>query len=118
MLRRSFFKKCLTMGAGLIPSILSRKITHAGFLDRFSVDKGNSSVKAKRISLLGLKSKIIIGQDANILDKGDKVRKDITNKIIPESIKNLTGEKNTGNAWKALFSKDDVVGIKVNCLAG
>ena len=30
----------------------------------------------------------------------------------------LTGEKRRGSAWRSLFSPDDVVGIKLNCLAG
>lgn len=117
MFRRNFFKKILAIGSGFFLAA-SRKISQGGILDSLTGNRINSPAKTKRISIPGLKSKIIIGQDANILGKDGRVRKDVAGGMLSQSIKALTGEKDAGAAWKVFFNKDDVVGIKLNCLAG
>lgn len=39
-------------------------------------------------------------------------------RMLDESVKRVTQEQSRATAWGRLFSKRDVVGIKVNCLAG
>jgi len=118
MLRRKFFKRLFAVGSGFFPFVASKKIAQAELFDWLLGNRNSSSSKTARSPRLNSKSKIIIGQDRAILDKNGVVNKDLARKIISESLKSLTGEKDVANAWKALFSKDDTVGIKLNCLAG
>jgi uncharacterized protein (DUF362 family) len=43
---------------------------------------------------------------------------DIVNKMVDEGMFALTGEKTTADAWRILFSPNDIVGIKINPLGG
>ena len=38
--------------------------------------------------------------------------------MVFDSVKALTGAQTHKAAWSSLFRKDDVVGLKLNCLAG
>ena len=51
-------------------------------------------------------------------DNGRMVREDIVQVMVDEGIRSLTGEADTGEAWKGLFpgiTGNSVIGIKVNC---
>ncbi|MBI4720778.1 MAG: DUF362 domain-containing protein [Chitinivibrionia bacterium] len=39
-------------------------------------------------------------------------------RLVDRSVTTLTGIDDAGEAWRSLFAPNDVVGIKVNCLAG
>ena len=118
MIRRNFFKKLLSLGTGFFSFAGFKNIASGSLSDWLYPQKSGANLKTRKIPKLGLKSKIIIAQDSKILAKNGIAKKDATKKLISESIKNLTGEKDELNAWKSLFGKDDIVGIKINCLAG
>ena len=118
MFRRKFLKRFLVIGASLLSFNGFKKNAHGELPEWLWGNKKNTPSKIKKISKSGAKAKVIIGQDKEILDKEGRARKDLARKIISESIKALAGEKDVANAWKALFNKDDTVGIKLNCLAG
>ena len=45
-----------------------------------------------------------------------KYNPDAVSRAFTEGLKELTGESNSKNVWASMFSPDDVVGIKINCL--
>ncbi len=61
------------------------------------------------------KSKVVSVSSDNILT-GEKYNPDVVHRVYEAGLKELTGEKTLKNAWSSLFSSEDVVGIKINCL--
>src|SRR4030066_951354 len=45
-----------------------------------------------------------------------KYNPDAGNRACEAGMKELTGQKTAADAWASLFSPDDVVGIKINCI--
>jgi uncharacterized protein (DUF362 family) len=62
-------------------------------------------------------SKVVVASRASVADSG-KVNASEIAKLLNESVVAATGKADTRAAWKNLFSPQDVVGIKVNGLAG
>jgi len=63
-------------------------------------------------------SKVVIAQNDLVRDKNKKLMGDQVEKLLNRTIENLFEVSKSGKAWQQLFNKNDVVGIKVNCLAG
>ena len=118
MLRRKFFKTFLTISTTFPFFLFSRKSAQGDIFDLFLGDRSKSSSKFKKNVKLSSKSRVVISQSSEARNSNGRLRKEVARKIISESLKALTGEKDAGTAWKVLFNKDDVVGIKLNCLAG
>src|SRR6266566_145144 len=53
--------------------------------------------------------------DAVIDSSTERVDRAIVNRMLSEGMRSLTGAGDDRAAWGAFFSRDDVVGIKVNC---
>lgn len=51
----------------------------------------------------------------DILSEGKYVP-DVVGRVFAAGMKELTGQKTPSDAWSSLFSPDDVVGIKINCI--
>ena len=64
------------------------------------------------------KSRVVFGYSDKMIDAEQRVDQATISKVIEETMVRLTGTKNSTDAWKSLFDKKDVVGIKVNCAAG
>ena len=62
-------------------------------------------------------SKVIISQDATVF-QGDTIDHAVVNRMIAQGITKLLGTADAESAWKKLFRPNDIVGLKVNCLAG
>ncbi len=63
------------------------------------------------------KSRVVVATDASAFAKGT-VNKPVLGKMLGRALAKLTETNSGALAWKKLFSPDDVVGIKVNCLFG
>ena len=63
-------------------------------------------------------SKIVIAQNDLVRDNDKKLQGDQVEKLLDIAVENLFEVSTSEKAWRQLFSKNDVVGIKVNCLAG
>lgn len=63
------------------------------------------------------KSRVIIATDAAVMDRGQIVDR-VLDRMIAKGIVELTGAEDAASGWKTLFSPEDVVGIKINCLFG
>jgi len=108
--RRTFLKTAAALGlaAG------SAKLVGCGG-EQTAVDAGTDAAAAFRRSLAG--SQVVSARDENALRDG-QVNRVVVRRLVAESVKRLTGASSEADAWRALFSPEDTVGIKVNCLAG
>jgi len=75
------------------------------------------SVKRTSVAYGAPKSRVVIAHRSDLRKSGKKISGDGVQKLLDSAVENLFQEKSSA-IWKKLFSKDDVVGLKVNCLAG
>jgi hypothetical protein len=64
------------------------------------------------------KSRIVLGYSDKVLNAQGQPDRLIVSNLVHGSVKRLTGKDGIDAAWKSLFGRDDVVGIKVNCACG
>lgn len=63
-------------------------------------------------------SQVVIAKNDSVHDKNGKLVGDRVHRLLNSAIENFFEVSKPENAWRQLFTKTDVVGIKVNCLAG
>lgn len=97
--RREFLKGAAVAGAAIVGI--------PGTLDAAEKALGGSG-----------KSRVVIARDAAVMAADGQIRTAALEKMLNRCMTKLTGEPNAISSWKKLFSPDDVVGIKVNCLFG
>lgn len=68
-----------------------------------------------KIKNLSEKSTIVSVAAEDMLHR-QKYNPDAVHRAFTNGLKEMTGENTLVNAWSSLFSPDDVVGIKINCL--
>ncbi|OGC09000.1 hypothetical protein A2V82_02515 [candidate division KSB1 bacterium RBG_16_48_16] len=102
--RRDFLKKstALALASSCIPRQLSA----------FS-----SGLPSPQIRPVGDKSRVVIASRSDAKDNNNRYVGMNVARLVDAAVENLYRE-NAQKVWKKLFSKDDVVGLKVNCLAG
>lgn len=61
--------------------------------------------------------RVVIAKDPNVFRLNGKIDENVLGTMLDNAMERLTG-KSPPDAWSNLFSRQDVVGIKVNCLAG
>lgn len=64
------------------------------------------------------KSRVVMTTDAAAMSAEGQVNKAVLGKMLGKSMAKLTGTDSGAKAWKKLFTPQDVVGIKINCLFG
>lgn len=64
------------------------------------------------------KSRLVIANDTAVLKGEGEIVQSVLDKMLDKSVAKLTKASSGTEGWQKLFSKDDVVGIKVNCLFG
>jgi len=87
----------------------------------------NSTITAGGIALLG--NSLMCAKNKKLAEKstvvsaaaedmliGQKYNPEAVHRAFSTGLKEMTGENSFENAWSSLFSPDDVVGIKINCL--
>lgn len=62
-------------------------------------------------------SKVIIAQDSAVF-QGDTIFQKAVTQMLNTGMTKLLGTSDAKSAWSGLFTPDDIVGLKVNCLAG
>jgi hypothetical protein len=60
------------------------------------------------------KAKVVLIRESGVLTAGGKVQGEILRSMPEEALQALTGEREALSAWRRLFKKSDVVGIKSN----
>jgi uncharacterized protein (DUF362 family) len=63
------------------------------------------------------RSKVIIAQDSAVV-RGDAIQQQVVIHMLNKAITTLLDASDAKSAWNMVFSADDIVGLKVNCLAG
>jgi len=63
-------------------------------------------------------SRVVLARSDNLFGSDEQPDKKQIEEMLNRSMTNLLGIDDPAEAWRSLFSPDDVVGIKVNCIAG
>lgn len=98
--RREFLKQVALTGAAItaIPQI--------------------ASAAEKAVKGVDGKSRVIIASDPAVLKSEGEIVQSVLEKMLDRGVAKLTKTSTAVEGWKKLFSPDDVVGVKVNCLFG
>jgi len=64
------------------------------------------------------KSRVVIVKSKRVLNPGGGVDGEVLSAMVRSALFNLTGTSSAEKAWGSLFSPRDIVGIKVNAIAG
>ncbi len=63
-------------------------------------------------------SRVVVATDEKVFADRRSVDQGRTQDVVDRAVARLADERDAAAAWKAFVKPDDVVGIKVNCLAG
>ena len=74
-------------------------------------------------SLLGAgadapRSRVVIARDDALAPEPNRVDAAVAERLLDAAVTRLAGAESPEAAWRSLFTSRDVVGVKVNCLAG
>jgi len=64
------------------------------------------------------RSRVVCAQNDLVRDNNHKLKSAEVGKLLDRAMENLLEVNSATEAWQQVFSKDDIVGIKINCLAG
>ncbi len=84
----------------------------------FGLIPGCHGANDRQLKVQDIKNSVVIAQDDLIRDGNDKLIGDQVEKLLNRTIENLFQVSQPGKAWQQLFTREDTVGIKINCLAG
>ncbi len=98
--RRAFLKRIASAGQDAIMSATPVQVASAVLQQR----------KASK--------PMVVVERRNDVQANGTVRADVVKAMLFDAVRRITGQKADKNAWMALFKPTDVVGIKVNCIAG
>ncbi|MFB0519598.1 MAG: DUF362 domain-containing protein, partial [Acidobacteriota bacterium] len=68
--------------------------------------------------LLKKKTRVVIVRNPQVIAEGGRIDNRLLREMVWEGVKVACEKPTPSEAWQSLFRPDDVVGIKVNCLAG
>lgn len=88
-----------------------------GILKRFRGDSGRKADAGKNVSIKR-NSEVVICRKSILKGKSSGDLQQELQSIFEESVKALFNAADCRDALNSFFSKDDVIGIKINCLAG
>jgi uncharacterized protein (DUF362 family) len=109
--RRSF----LGSVAGTVASWLAGLAGAAKLMDAGTPGLASGAARAGTIPLPT--SRVVIAKDPLVIRKDGSIDTTVLEEMLDAAMEKLHG-RSPALAWAHLFSPDDVVGIKVNCLAG
>src|SRR3989338_3591911 len=99
--RREFLR---AVGAGLVSVVGAR--CNVPLQDESTAWAGTSS-----------RSKLVIARHEKFLGGDGEANGGLIGKALDDGLMRLSGIKSPDKAWASLFKPDDVVGLKLNCLA-
>jgi uncharacterized protein (DUF362 family) len=103
--RREFLKEVTKIGTGICASSL--------------LLGNNNTLRAIYAGEeVSLKSRVILAKDKRFVNVNGKAEASIISSAIDSALARITDSKNPSGAWRSLFNENDIVGIKLNCLAG
>jgi len=106
--RRQFISRATAAGAGLTVMGLSA----CGVREAQSQGQ-----PAKPVAAPAGKSKLILARHDRAVVDG-RIDQSVVTDMLERSMTSFTGADSGEEAWRGLFSPDDIVGVKINCLFG
>jgi len=103
--RRDFIKKSIAVSGTIFFGFTHHSLT------------GKQSIKIPSVSHGEKKSRVVISHRNDLRLSDNSLSENYVQKLLDTTIENLY-KQNYQTIWKSLFHSDDVVGLKVNCLAG
>jgi len=104
--RREFVHHALTAGGGLL--------TGAALVPSLDAALGLTAP----VHAAAAKSRVALVRRKGVTRVDGSVRADVVQQMVFAAVSRATGQGSPRDAFASLFRPDDVVGIKVNCLAG
>ncbi len=105
---RRRFLRTLAAAPAALWSIAQGREADAGLLDKY----------ARALTGTALEARVAVAEGADAVDGGGKPNRMKVARLLNEAVAAAAGKSDSNSAWKELFDPSDVVGIKVNCLAG
>ncbi|RMF97817.1 MAG: DUF362 domain-containing protein [Candidatus Schekmanbacteria bacterium] len=121
MKRRTFIAAIASTFFAFLNSFEKRKAQASSFFDEIANKLFKRDKKSKSaIPKINIKrnAEVILCRASTPKKGRKKIGVSEFQNIFEKSVKTLFNVKNHSDAINALFSKDDIIGIKVNCLAG
>lgn len=109
--RREFFKQSVYWGAGLLGLRQLRELTDPASATSVSHLPHPEPPGQTR-------SRVVICRDDRVRDSRGSLERSVISSMIDAALQRLTGADSSRRAWSHFFGPEDVVSIKVNCLAG
>lgn len=121
MNRRGFMKGVLgLLGFGTVGGLAGWRINKLLSTKKNKIEFSNlSSVVAATptVSVPKFHGKVIVIRNEKVWN-GNKLDNNVVQEMLESAIKKLTGKNLLGAAWESFFNPEDVVGIKINAIAG
>ncbi len=95
-------------------------ITRREFIKKTAIATGGTALLGSHFMCKGSrklagKNRVVSFASEDMLN-GQKYNPEAVHRAFSEGLKEMTGEKTLENAWSSMFSSDDIVGIKINCI--
>ncbi|GAX63021.1 hypothetical protein SCALIN_C46_0026 [Candidatus Scalindua japonica] len=103
--RREFLEEATAIGTGLCASSLL--LGNSNFFKTLYAEENTL-----------LRSRVILAKDRKFINANGRADTNVISMAIDSALLKITGSENPMVAWSRLFNKNDIVGIKLNCLAG
>lgn len=103
--RRGFIRDAAIIGGGIYAS--SHFFINNGIFKAIYAEEAGPT-----------KSKVVLARNNKLINANGKANISFVADVIDTAIQNITNSKSPIDAWKKLFNRNDIVGIKLNCLAG
>jgi len=103
--RRDFIKKSIVLSGSCIFGLSKTSVA------------GSKNIKIPSITHGAPRSRVVVSHRSDLRTTGNNLSGIHLLKLLDSTVENLFQSKSQ-NVWKSLFSSKDIVGLKVNCLAG
>jgi len=90
-------------------------ITRREFLKQSALAAGGTALLGSNFHCGSSKSRVVSVAAEDIL-ANEKYNPKAVHRAFDTGLQEMTGQNSLANAWSSMFSPDDVVGIKINCI--
>ncbi|MGR3178506.1 MAG: DUF362 domain-containing protein [Candidatus Anammoxibacter sp.] len=106
--RRQFIKNMVSGAAGLSAlSLLPSQCSSGSFMTNLFADQNGND-----------RSKVVLARAESLIKNSDNLNSRFISSILDDALMKITSAKSSEDAWRTLFNPKDIVGIKINALAG
>ena len=91
-------------------------ITRREFIKKSAFAAGGAALLGSHFMCGSTKKSRVVSAAAEDMLNGQKYNPRAVHRAFSEGLKEMTGESTLEKAWSSLFSPDDVVGVKINCI--